>query len=99
MSSASKPHSRANREQLLAETREAGDWAYHIELLNEKNSELEEQLEAFREFFDAHWMVEKGVTDFDLHGEAVERLHRAFNAVYAFHSPEPSPAKRPKEEA
>lgn len=42
---ASKPHSGADREVLLVETRNAEDWAYHIELLDEKISELEEQLQ------------------------------------------------------
>jgi hypothetical protein len=83
------------KEQHEVAQNEIVEWRREAVAQQERYLGLKEQLEAFREFFDAHWMVDKGVTDFDLHGEAVERLHRAFNAVYTFHSPEPIPAERP----
>ena len=43
---------------------------------------LVEQFEVLREFFIAHWEVEQGITDFDLHAEAVERLRAAMEPAY-----------------
>jgi len=34
-----------------------------------------------REFYEAHWAVEQGIADFDLHDEAVTRLHAARDAL------------------
>ena len=53
---------------------------------------LEEQLETYCEFYEAWWVVEEGVTDFELHHDAVTRLRAAMDAVVALGS---SPASSP----
>ncbi len=39
----------------------------------------------YREFYKVHCEVEKGIADFDLHGEEVNKLKRAQEAIVQFH--------------
>lgn len=55
---------------------------------------LVEQLQTFREFYEAWWVVEQGVANFDLHSEAVTRLSEAHARVLRYAS---SPASRSSE--
>ena len=53
---------------------------------------LFEQLETYREFFDAWWSHENGIVDFDLHADQVDRLRAATEAVAALRLPDSNPA-------
>lgn len=46
-----------------------------------KQPNIFDENEMLWEFYNAHWEVEKGIVDFDLHANAVERLRKAQNAI------------------
>lgn len=79
-------------EQLEAAQKDAREWRLTAETNGDNWHRIGEQFEVLREFFIAHREVEQGVTDFDLHAEAVERLRAATELAYrvSFPASEPS---------